>query len=99
MEAFGQLVSLVLLIVGGVFWLVASLGVMTFAEHRGLSSGTYFAAAFFLSPPVAFLAAATARPSFNAKSVKRCPECAETIWREARKCRYCGSPVQVESAG
>jgi hypothetical protein len=37
--------------------------------------------------------------SLGNQSTKRCPQCAEVIRKEAKKCRYCGHELDMGSSG
>lgn len=70
-------------------------GILSFnlAEHKGQSTGAWFAAGFFFG--IFGLIAAAGLPTKAAlPSVaglqKKCPDCAESLLREAMVCKFCG---------
>jgi hypothetical protein len=73
-----------------VFWIGGSFAVSKYASSKGLNTLPYFIASIVASPVVGFLAAAAAQPTSAAAHVKKCPECAESVLSDARKCRFCG---------
>jgi hypothetical protein len=76
-----------------VFWIGGSFAVSKYASSKGLNTFPYFIASIVASPLVGFLAAAAAQPTPGAaitSHVKKCPECAESVLADARKCRFCG---------
>jgi hypothetical protein len=77
-----------------VFWIGGSFAVSKYASSKGLNSLNtlpYFIASIIASPVVGFLAAAAAQPTPAITAhVKKCPECAESVLADARKCRFCG---------
>jgi hypothetical protein len=87
-------------------WSVFAFATAFVAEKRGHSSGAWFAAGFFLGP-FAFAFALIAPPEHEElvrrgllnRSLRRCPECAEAIRVEARRCRYCAAESQSRSVG
>ena len=80
---------------------------MSLADHKGHSSGAWFAAGFFFG--VFGLIAAAGLPDIPAAVAtnllnKKCPDCAETIRVESYVCKFCGKKfskdqVLIEVAG
>jgi hypothetical protein len=80
-------------------WLCFALAVAAYADGKGRSFGLYFLISLIVSPVIGFLIVAVAssegsvRVAADSTSVgegmKKCPECAEVVRAEARKCRFC----------
>ena len=93
-------------------WLVFSVAIGVGASARGRSGFGWFLLSIIISPLIAVILLALmpslARP-VDPKSgiavqaavdeLRKCPECAELIKKEAKKCKHCGSSVEpvVES--
>lgn len=72
---------------------------MNLAEHKGHSSGAWFASGFFFGIfgliAAAGLPTKTAPPSMTGLQ-KKCPDCAESIRKEALVCKFCGRKFTKE---
>jgi Double zinc ribbon len=74
--------------------LIVSYLVGEYAHRKGLSREGYFVLSLLLSPLVGFIVAAVTEPNREkiariSGSLKRSPDCAEYVQREARVCRFC----------
>lgn len=89
-------------------WLALSVVAGIVAGAKGRNGFGYFVLSLLLSPLIGLILAA-ALPRLNApapvvisppapdpRRTRPCPECAEPILREARKCKHCGSSVTPE---
>lgn len=77
-------------------WFVASIVVAIIAASRGRNSFGWFLLALLISPLIAgILVLALGSKS---EAGRRCPDCAETVRAEARKCRHCGAALEPMSA-
>jgi hypothetical protein len=99
-DAFPALVFIVLAMVSLACGILGSL----MAQAKGRSRFLGFALGFVFGPfgliSAAMLAAderGLTRRGLLSGELRKCPECAEPIRRDARKCRYCGSEVQTTS--
>jgi hypothetical protein len=76
------------------FWLLFSIVVGIIAANRGRSGFGWFVLSMVISPLLGVILVALIpaigdeRPS-TATHVK-CPDCAELVLKEARKCKHCG---------
>ncbi|MGH6624313.1 MAG: hypothetical protein ACREBN_10090 [Burkholderiaceae bacterium] len=96
------------------FWLMFAIVVGVAASSRGRSGFGWFLLAVVISPLIALLlvlvmpkkvaaqpAAAAAPAPVVIEDRVKCPECAELVLREAKKCKHCGValvPQPVEPA-
>lgn len=91
-----------------IFWLLFSVVVGIIASSRGRSGFGWFLLSIIISPLLSLILVAllpslkTAAPvagpnpqpaAPSVDQLRKCPECAELILREARRCKHCGSAV------
>lgn len=88
-----------------VFWLGLCAAVGVYASKKGRSGPGFFALAFLLSPiigGVIALAVKADQAELDRRALRegmrKCPQCAELVRVDARKCRYCGSDLQPQQA-
>jgi heme A synthase len=86
-------------------WFVLAIFVAIGAGNRGRNVIGWFVLACIISPVLAGLGLLVAGDAAGwspgqyaaADETKKCPECAETILKAARKCKHCGSEVPQEA--
>src|SRR3981189_300006 len=83
-----------------IFWLgVWGVGVVGGAG-RGRHGAGWFLLSMVISPLLAFLllmmlpSRSKSAGAPETQELRKCPECAELILREAKKCKHCGSVVE-----
>ncbi len=81
------------------FWLIFAIVVAIIAGSRGRSGFGWFLLAMVISPLLAVLLVALL-PSLKAapdaptpETHVKCPDCAELVLKDARKCKHCGSAL------
>src|SRR2546429_9188062 len=81
------------------FWLVFSVVVAIGASGRGRHGPGWFLLSMVISPLLAFLllmmlpSRSKSAGAPETQELRKCPECAELILREAKKCKHCGPGV------
>lgn len=100
MDAF----PVMLLMLSVMLWLACGILGSFMAQAKGRSRQLGFFLGFVLGPFGLIRAAmlspderGSARRGLLSGELRRCPECAEPIRSEARKCRFCGSQVEPAS--
>ncbi len=87
-----------------IFWLIASIVVGVIAGSRGRGSGNWFVLSMLISPLLGLILVAMLPSLKTAPGVPtpethvKCPECAELVLKEARKCKHCGSALIPQPA-
>ncbi|RSU55351.1 zinc ribbon domain-containing protein [Sphingobium yanoikuyae] len=81
-------------------WILFGVAAMLVMQNKGRSGCGGFAMGFLLGPiglVIALVLSADHRTmekrEMQSGSMRKCPQCAELIRPEARKCRFCGSEV------
>lgn len=80
------------------FWMLLANLVAGYAERKRLDRAAFFWFSFFFSPVIGWFIASLCAPKAEVESLKKCPDCAESIKFEAVVCRFCGrkcDPLQV----
>ena len=83
-----------------IIWVVFGVITMIVMQNKGRSGCGGFALGFLLGPfgLIAALVLSADHRGLEKKALeggdmRKCPQCAELIRREAKKCRFCGSEV------
>jgi hypothetical protein len=83
-----------------VFWLIMGGVVAIIANSKGKSAFAWFVYGALIWPIALVHILVSSpdrqsvdRPALARGDMKKCPQCAELILSEPRKCRYCGSEV------
>ena len=83
-----------------VIWLAFGVAAMLVMQNKGRSGCGGFALGFLLGPIGLIIALVLSsdhreieKKALNNGDLRKCPQCAELIRVEAKKCRFCGSDV------
>lgn len=86
------------------FWLIMAGIVALIANSKGKSSGSWFLYGLLIWPIALVHALVTPpdqanvdRTAVELRGMRKCPDCAELVRAEARKCRYCGAQLELNS--
>lgn len=82
-------------------WLLLAVLVGVFAQRRGRMGFGFFVLSVMLSPLIGWLIVLAIGPARSAspqptaaptpETHVRCPDCRELVYKDARKCKHCGS--------
>lgn len=83
-------------------WLLLSIVVGVYAGNKGRSVSGFIILSLILSPLIGFAFAAVAENTLdkevypNSTTHKKCPFCAESILKDAKKCKHCMSMIDSQ---
>jgi hypothetical protein len=83
-----------------IFWMAFSVVVAIGAAGRGRHGPGWFLLSMVISPLLAFLllmmlpSRSKSSGAPETQELRKCPDCAELILREAKKCKHCGAVVE-----
>lgn len=72
------------------FWIIFSILAGVIANSKGRSGFGFFLLSVFLSPLIGIVCALIAQKHEPQKQLYRCPDCKETIMKDAIVCKHCG---------
>lgn len=75
-----------------VFWLICGAFTAVVASSKGRAGAGWFVLGFLFGP-IALLAVGFMPALAKGAGYRRCPECAELILLEAKRCKHCGAEV------
>lgn len=80
-----------------VFWIVFSVIVGAAAHWRGRNGAAWFFLSVLISPLLSVILVLVLPALPTADTHRRCPECAEVVLKDARRCKHCGSKLELVS--
>ena len=90
---------------GGFIWFVFAIAVGIWASNRGRSGFGWFLLAVVISPLLAGILLAVTKNRAGSDTIStlpserthvRCPQCAEFVLPEAKKCKHCGAELNAD---